>query len=56
MGLARATDSDADDVPAAVDIGADSLVNLGTDRCEPLRKLGCGDAIDGQPLMVDALE
>jgi hypothetical protein len=55
LGLARGADTDANDLPSAVDVGADGFADFGADGCKSLGKFGRGDAVDRQAIVVDAL-
>lgn len=55
LGLSRCPNPNSDHLTATINIGTDRLSNFRTDSGETLGELGCGDAINGQPIVVDAL-
>ena len=55
LGLARCTDSHSNDLSTTVDVGADGFADVGTDAGEALGKLGRGDAIDRESIVIDTL-
>ena len=55
LGLARRTDSHSNHLSTAVYIGADGFANVGADAGEALGKLGRGDAIDRESIVIDTL-
>jgi hypothetical protein len=56
LGLLQGTHPYPNDLPASIHIHADRVLNVGTDRSQPLSKLRGGNTVPRQPLMVQPLQ
>ena len=56
LGLVGGANTNTDHLAPAVDIGAKGLFYVGTDGREPLGELCCGEAVLGEPLLIESPE
>jgi len=54
LGLMGKANANTNHLAPAVDIGTEGLVQIGADGREPLGKLCCGEAVLGEPLLIES--
>jgi hypothetical protein len=52
--LARGADPNPDHLAASIYVGAEGLANFGADGGEALGKVGGGEAVLGEPLLIES--